>query len=60
MAQLKRNLEEEAKNHEQVVVELRQKHAQAFDELNEQLEQAKRVTHTHTHTLDVYEGNCIK
>uniref|UniRef100_A0A4W4HL49 Myosin-9 n=1 Tax=Electrophorus electricus TaxID=8005 RepID=A0A4W4HL49_ELEEL len=42
VAQLKRTLEDEAKVHEQVVMEMRQKHGQAFDELNEQLEQAKR------------------
>lgn len=43
MAQLKKTLDEEAKVHEQQLVEMRQKHGQAFDELNEQLEQAKRV-----------------
>ncbi|KAL0993065.1 hypothetical protein UPYG_G00102770 [Umbra pygmaea] len=40
--QLKKVLEEEAKVHEQQVLEMRMKHSQAFDELNEQLEQAKR------------------
>lgn len=40
---LKKTLEEEARVHEQQLVEIRQKHNQAFDELNEQLEQAKRV-----------------
>uniref|UniRef100_A0A8C9ZZY3 Myosin-9 n=1 Tax=Sander lucioperca TaxID=283035 RepID=A0A8C9ZZY3_SANLU len=39
---LKKTLEDEAKVHEQQLVEMRQKHSQAFDELNEQLEQAKR------------------
>ncbi|XP_056144692.1 myosin-9-like isoform X1 [Lampris incognitus] len=39
---LKKALDEEAKVHELQVVEMRQKHSQAFDELNEQLEQAKR------------------
>lgn len=43
VAQLKKSLDEEAKVHEQQLVEMRQKHSQAFDELNEQLEQAKRV-----------------
>lgn len=43
VAQLKKTLEDEAKVHEQVVAEMRQKHGQAFDELNEQLEQVKRV-----------------
>ncbi|KAI4904283.1 hypothetical protein NFI96_028124, partial [Prochilodus magdalenae] len=42
VAQLKKTLDDEAKVHEQVVLEMRQKHSQAFDELNEQLEQAKR------------------
>ncbi|XP_038146325.1 myosin-9-like isoform X1 [Cyprinodon tularosa] len=42
VTQLKKNLEEEARVHEQQLVEMRQKHSQAFDELNEQLEQAKR------------------
>ncbi|KAK5885468.1 hypothetical protein CesoFtcFv8_019173 [Champsocephalus esox] len=39
---LKRTLDDEAKIHEQQLGEVRQKHSQAFDELNEQLEQAKR------------------
>uniref|UniRef100_A0A665WMH3 Myosin-9 n=1 Tax=Echeneis naucrates TaxID=173247 RepID=A0A665WMH3_ECHNA len=42
VAQLKKTLDEEAKVHEHQLVEMRQKHGQAFDELNEQLEQAKR------------------
>lgn len=44
VAQLKKTLDDEAKVHEQQLVEMRQKHGQAFDELNEQLEQAKRVS----------------
>ncbi|XP_029293695.1 LOW QUALITY PROTEIN: myosin-9-like [Cottoperca gobio] len=39
---LKKTLDEDAKVHEHQLVEIRQKHSQAFDELNEQLEQAKR------------------
>uniref|UniRef100_A0A671R8Q7 Myosin-9-like n=1 Tax=Sinocyclocheilus anshuiensis TaxID=1608454 RepID=A0A671R8Q7_9TELE len=42
VAQLKKTLEDEARSHEQMLVEVRQKHNQAFEELNEQLEQAKR------------------
>ncbi|XP_056308924.1 myosin-9-like isoform X2 [Danio aesculapii] len=42
VTQLKKTLEEDAKVHEQVMAEVRQKHSQAFDELNEQLEQVKR------------------
>lgn len=46
VAQLKKTLEDDAKTHEQQMADMRQKHSQAFDELNEQLEQAKRVTTT--------------
>ncbi|KAJ8404193.1 hypothetical protein AAFF_G00339660 [Aldrovandia affinis] len=42
VAHLKKTLEDDARVHEQQVLEMRQKHGQAFDELNEQLEQAKR------------------
>uniref|UniRef100_A0AAR2IWC3 Myosin-9 n=1 Tax=Pygocentrus nattereri TaxID=42514 RepID=A0AAR2IWC3_PYGNA len=42
VTQLKKTLEEEAQSHEQLLAEVRQKHTQAFEELNEQLEQAKR------------------
>ncbi|XP_061604472.1 myosin-9-like isoform X1 [Phyllopteryx taeniolatus] len=42
VAHLKRALEDEARVHEQQMVDMRQKHSQGFDELNEQLEQAKR------------------
>uniref|UniRef100_A0A8C2I2C3 Myosin-9 n=1 Tax=Cyprinus carpio TaxID=7962 RepID=A0A8C2I2C3_CYPCA len=52
VAQLKKTLEEEAKVHEQVVAEMRQKHSQAFDELNEQLEQVKRVRDTTKQALE--------
>lgn len=48
VAHLKKALEEEVKTHEQQLVEMRQKHGQAFDELNEQLEQAKRVNFSAT------------
>lgn len=51
VTQLKKNLEEEARVHEQQLVEMRQKHSQAFDELNEQLEQAKRVADPTYHIL---------
>ncbi|KAJ8251676.1 hypothetical protein GJAV_G00223910 [Gymnothorax javanicus] len=43
VAQLKKTLEDEARTHETQVAEMRQKHGQAFDELNEQLEVAKRA-----------------
>lgn len=43
VAQLKKTLEDEAQSHEQQLADMRHKHNQAFEELNEQLEQAKRV-----------------
>lgn len=43
VTQLKKTLDDEARSHEQLLVEMRQKHNQAFEELNEQLEQSKRV-----------------
>lgn len=43
MAELKKASENQEKLHEQQLSDLKQKHNQAFDELNEQLEQAKRV-----------------
>lgn len=44
VASLKKAMEEEGRNHEGQIQELRQKHGQAVEELSEQLEQAKRVT----------------
>ncbi len=41
--ELKRNLEEEMANHEAVVTSMRQKHNKAIEELNNQLEAAKKV-----------------
>lgn len=43
VALLKKALEDEAKVHEQQFSDMKHKHSQANDELNEQLEQAKRV-----------------
>lgn len=43
MAELKKALEEETKNHEAQIQDMRQRHASALEELSEQLEQAKRV-----------------
>ncbi|KAJ4931778.1 hypothetical protein JOQ06_010218 [Pogonophryne albipinna] len=44
VALLKKATEDEGRGHEAQVQDLRQKHSQAVEELNEQLEQAKRVT----------------
>lgn len=43
MAQLRKAQEEENKMHESQIAELSKKHLQAFNEMNDQLEQAKRV-----------------
>lgn len=43
VAHLKKTLEEDARAHEQQFSDMKQKHSEAFDKLNEQLEQAKRV-----------------
>ncbi|KAK5884517.1 hypothetical protein CesoFtcFv8_018330 [Champsocephalus esox] len=43
VALLKKATEDEGRGHEAQVQDLRQKHSQAVEELNEQLEQAKRV-----------------
>lgn len=43
VASLKKAMEEEGRHHEAQVQELRQKHSQVVEELNEQVEQAKRV-----------------
>lgn len=47
VASLKKAMEEEGRNHEAQIQDLRQKHSQAVEELNEQLEQAKRVESSH-------------
>lgn len=44
VTQLKKTLDEETRVHELQMAEMRQKHSHCLDELNEQLEQAKRVT----------------
>lgn len=43
VALLKKAMEEEGRNHEAQIQDLRQKHSQAVEELSEQLDQAKRV-----------------
>lgn len=44
MAELKKAIDEETKNHEAQIQEMRQRHGTALEELSEQLEQAKRVS----------------
>lgn len=43
MAELKKAIDEETKNHESLIQDIRQRHSTALEELSEQLEQAKRV-----------------
>lgn len=43
MAELKKAIDEEARNHEAQIQDMRQRHATALEELSDQLEQAKRV-----------------
>ncbi|XP_074873866.1 myosin-10-like isoform X6 [Carettochelys insculpta] len=43
VAELKKGLEDEVKGHEAQVLEMRQRHAHALEELSEQLEQSRRV-----------------
>lgn len=45
MAELKKAIDDETKNHESQIQEMRQRHGTALEEISEQLEQAKRVSH---------------
>lgn len=51
MAELKKAIDEETKNHEAQIQEMRQRHATSLEELSEQLEQAKRVSGSDQVTL---------
>lgn len=44
MAELKKAIDEEMKNHNFQIQEMRQRHATVLEELSDQLEQAKRVS----------------
>lgn len=44
VAELKKAIDEETKNHEAQIQEIRQRHTTVLEELSEQLEQAKRVS----------------
>lgn len=44
VAELKKAIDEETKNHEAQIQDMRQRHATTLEELSEQLEQAKRVS----------------
>lgn len=44
VAELKKAIDEETKNHEAQIQDMRQRHATMLEELSEQLEQAKRVS----------------
>lgn len=51
VAELRKALDEETKNHEAQIQDMRQRHATALEELSEQLEQAKRVRREWTRKL---------
>lgn len=51
VAELKKAIDEETKNHEAQIQEMRQRQATALEELSEQLEQAKRVSGSYLVTL---------
>ncbi len=44
VAELKKAIDDEIKNHESQIQEMRQRHGTALEEISEQLEQAKRVS----------------
>lgn len=44
VAELKKAIEEEMKNHNVQIQEIRQRHSSVLEELSDQLEQAKRVS----------------
>ena len=50
VAELKKAIDEESRNHEAQIQDMRQRHGTALEELSEQLEQAKRVSLTLTFT----------
>uniref|UniRef100_A0A8C1V8H1 Myosin, heavy chain 10, non-muscle n=1 Tax=Cyprinus carpio TaxID=7962 RepID=A0A8C1V8H1_CYPCA len=45
VAELKKAIDDEIRNHESQVQEMRQRHGTSLEEISEQLEQAKRVSH---------------
>lgn len=51
VAELRKALDEETKNHEAQIQDMRQRHATAVEELSEQLEQTKRVRRERTAVL---------
>ncbi|XP_074927362.1 myosin-14-like [Chelonoidis abingdonii] len=56
VAELKKGMEDEVKLHEAQVLELRQRHAHALEELSEQLEQSRRVKGTLEKAKQALEG----
>lgn len=44
MAELKKAIDEETRNHEAQIQDMRQRHTTALEELSDQLEQARRVS----------------
>ncbi|XP_044844690.1 myosin-10-like [Mauremys mutica] len=56
VAELKKGIEDEVKAHEAQVLEMRQRHAHALEELSEQLEQSRRVKGTLEKVKQTLEG----
>ncbi|XP_050783396.1 myosin-10-like isoform X6 [Gopherus flavomarginatus] len=56
VAELKKGMEDEVKVHEAQVLEMRQRHAHALEELSEQLEQSRRVKGTLEKAKQALEG----
>lgn len=52
MAELKKAIDEETKNHDAQIQEMRLRHGTALEELSEQLDQAKRVSGSHLTTRE--------
>jgi len=51
VAELKKAIDDESRNHEAQIQEVRQRHGTALEEVSEQLEQAKRVRGSYLLTL---------
>lgn len=54
MAELKKAIDDELRNHESQIQEMRQRHGTALEEISEQLEQAKRVSHREEEQMTHY------
>lgn len=60
VAELKKALDEETRNHDAQIQDMRQRHAQALEEVSEQLEQAKRVSLSNRAASDQAVRTCTR